>query len=217
MQVPVARAGDKHARLWMLAGAARSRLVRHSVVGSFVWGCYVGLTVAELNALYDEHARDLLGYLARRCGDSQLAMDLLGATFLAAFENRERCRARHERERVAWIYRIAANAFVDHLRRGAAEQRALARIRSDLRALSPTESQEIERLSASDELEQRVVAAFGELSDEQRAAIWLRVVEERPYPEVSRALGLSDQAARARVSRGLRALRRGSEPGKEAS
>jgi RNA polymerase sigma-70 factor (ECF subfamily) len=66
----------------------------------------------------------------------------------------------------------------------------------------------IEELAASTELEQRVVAAFGELSVEQREALWLRVVEERPYPEVSRALGLTEQAARARVSRGLRALRR---------
>jgi RNA polymerase sigma-70 factor (ECF subfamily) len=34
----------------------------------------------------------------------------------------------------------------------------------------------------------------------------LRVVDELPYPDVAARLGISEQAARARVSRALRAL-----------
>lgn len=169
----------------------------------------------DLNGLYDEHARDLLGYLARRSGDPQLALDLLGATFLAAFENRARCRADEDRGRVAWLYRIAANTFVDHVRRGAAERKAVRRLGGELRALTPNEVAVIDALAGSSELEERVIAAFGDLSVEQREALWLHVVEERPYPEVSRALGLSEPATRARVSRGLRALRRATESQKE--
>jgi RNA polymerase sigma-70 factor (ECF subfamily) len=160
-----------------------------------------------LNDLYDAHARDLLGYLARRSGDPQTALDLLSATFLAAFENRGRCRAVDERGRVVWLYRIAANTFVDHVRRGASERRAINRLGGELRALTATEVAEIEELAGSSELQTRVTAAFGDLSAQQRAALWLHVVEELPYPEVSAALGLSEPAVRARVSRGLRALR----------
>jgi RNA polymerase sigma factor (sigma-70 family) len=170
---------------------------------------------AELDALYGAHARDLLGYLARRARDPQVALDLLAATFLAAFENRSRCRSENERERVAWLYRIAANTFVDHVRRGAAERRALTRLGSELRTLTASEAAAIEALADSSELEQRVTAAFGALTGEQREAIWLHVVEERPYPEVSAALGLSEPAVRARVSRGLRALRRATLPSNE--
>jgi RNA polymerase sigma factor (sigma-70 family) len=165
----------------------------------------------ELNALYDAHARDLLAYLARRSGDPQTALDLLSATFLAAFENRGCCRADDERGRVAWLYRIAANTFVDHVRRGASERRAINRLRSELRALTPSEVEFIEELAGSSEFEERVTAAFGQLSAQQREALWLHVVDELPYPEVSAALGLSEPAARARVSRGLRALRRATE------
>ena len=50
------------------------------------------------------------------------------------------------------------------------------------------------------------------LIDDQRDALRLRVVEERSYPEVADALGVSEQTARARVSRGLRALARALEP-----
>ncbi len=60
-------------------------------------------------ALYDRHARELLGFFNRRTRDPHLALDLLSETFLAAFEHREQCRARSEGEAAAWLYRIAAN------------------------------------------------------------------------------------------------------------
>jgi DNA-directed RNA polymerase specialized sigma24 family protein len=40
----------------------------------------------------------------------------------------------------------------------------------------------------------------------QREALRLRVVEDLPYPEVASSLGVTEATARARVSRGLRAL-----------
>jgi RNA polymerase sigma factor (sigma-70 family) len=46
------------------------------------------------------------------------------------------------------------------------------------------------------------------LSSEQRRALELRVVQERSYEEVAREMGISEPAARARVSRGLRTLGR---------
>jgi RNA polymerase sigma-70 factor (ECF subfamily) len=44
------------------------------------------------------------------------------------------------------------------------------------------------------------------LPDEHQLALRLRVVEERSYAEVAAALGVDQQAARARVSRALRGL-----------
>jgi RNA polymerase sigma-70 factor, ECF subfamily len=41
---------------------------------------------------------------------------------------------------------------------------------------------------------------------EQGDALRLRVIDERSYPEIAETLGVSEQAARARVSRGLRRL-----------
>ena len=49
-------------------------------------------------------------------------------------------------------------------------------------------------------------AALSQLAGEQQEALRLRVVEGLPYPEVARRLGVAEPAARARVSRGLRAL-----------
>ena len=48
----------------------------------------------------------------------------------------------------------------------------------------------------------------GRLSHDQREAMTLRVIEGRPYEEIARTLSCTEQAARARVSRGLRRLTR---------
>ena len=44
------------------------------------------------------------------------------------------------------------------------------------------------------------------LSVDQRKALQLRIVEERSYAELASTLGITEQTARARVSRALRAL-----------
>lgn len=158
--------------------------------------------------LYDAHARELLGFFARRTGDAQVSLDLLGETFLSAFEQRRRCRGRTERERAAWLYRIAANKLTDHYRRTASERRALDRLGGELRRLSGDEVVAIEQLAERHEYADRLGAALDGLSEEQRHAIQLRVLDEHPYPVVSHELGISEPAARARVSRGLRTLLR---------
>jgi RNA polymerase sigma-70 factor (ECF subfamily) len=50
--------------------------------------------------------------------------------------------------------------------------------------------------------------ALEDLAPAVRVAVVLRVVEQLDYDELAARLGCSSQAARLRVSRGLRALRR---------
>jgi RNA polymerase sigma factor (sigma-70 family) len=162
----------------------------------------------EIIELYDAHARELVGFFARRTGDPHAALDLLGETFLVAFEQRRACRAGSDRERAAWLFRIAANKLTDQYRRGASERRVTARLAGDLRALTDHEQAAIQRLAESSEHTDGLRAAFDGLSSEQREALQLRVIDEHPYQRVSRELGISEPAARARVSRGLRTLMR---------
>jgi RNA polymerase sigma factor (sigma-70 family) len=161
----------------------------------------------EIIALYDRHARELVGFFVRRTRDPQLALDLLGDTFLAAFEQRRRCRAANDDQRSAWLYRIAANKLAAHYRRGASERRATERFASHVRALSGAELEAMQTLADRSQFED-LSAALDALSADQRLAVRLRVIDERPYAAVSAELGVSEAAARARVSRGLRALRR---------
>jgi RNA polymerase sigma-70 factor (ECF subfamily) len=92
-------------------------------------------------------------------------------------------------------------------RSGRVERRAVARLGVQRRALTEPEYDRIEELATSSALHEQLAVAFGGLGIEQQEALRLRVVEGRPYCEVARELGVSEQTARARTSRALRALR----------
>jgi RNA polymerase sigma-70 factor (ECF subfamily) len=159
-----------------------------------------------LRVLYGEQAGSLLVFFVRRTYDPQLAMDLIGETFARAFERRGRFRGASEREAAAWLWGIARHVLADALRRGRAERRALRRLGLEAPALAPDVQAEVERRAGLHDLRLMVLAALETLAPEQREALRLRVVLELDYAAVAERLGISQQAARARVSRGLRAL-----------
>ena len=72
--------------------------------------------------------------------------------------------------------------------------------------LGEEEYERLVELGGLAEARLRVARELSLLPDDQRLAVELRVVGERSYEEIARALGVSQQAVRARVSRGLRAL-----------
>ena len=66
------------------------------------------------------------------------------------------------------------------------------------------------------------VDALATLREDHRDALRLRVIEQRSYPEVARALSCTEENARQRVSRGLRRLalvlqEKGLQPATEAT
>lgn len=166
-----------------------------------------GLTGQAVSQLYESHADELLTYFARRTFDGQVAFDLVAETFATAFEQRASCRARGKHDQRAWLYGIGRNLLSDFYRDGHIERRALAKIAVDPPQLSEQSFERIEELADLHRARVVMATALNGLSEDHREALVLRVIEERPYPEVAAALQVSEQTARARVSRALRGLR----------
>ena len=78
--------------------------------------------------------------------------------------------------------------------------------------LADDEIAEIEHAAGLDNLRSALGAELEKLNNDQRHALQLRIVDELPYQEVARQLGVTETTARARVSRGLRALAASLEP-----
>jgi RNA polymerase sigma factor (sigma-70 family) len=157
----------------------------------------------------------MTAFFARRTYDPDAAVDLLAETFAAAFEDRASFRGAGDEAATAWIYGIARHQLSAFYRRGAVERRAMAKLGVERRALTDPEYERIEELAGMAEVRARIAAALDDLPQEHAEALRLRVVEELGYDEVAGALGISQQAARARVSRGLRALGHHLEPAQE--
>lgn len=166
----------------------------------------------EFAELYEREGATVLLFVARRTLDAEVALDITAETFAQAFGGRRRFRGTTEPEERAWLFTIARRQVSRYVRRGRVEQRALQQLGASVPVAHEDDLREIEEAAQLAELRAMLATELGRLSCGQREALRLRVVEECSYGEVARALGISEQTARARVSRGLRALASALEP-----
>jgi RNA polymerase sigma factor (sigma-70 family) len=162
----------------------------------------------DIAALYARHCDELLVFLVRRTTDTEVALDLWSETFAQALSSRRRYSGASDAEAGAWLFTIARRQLARYYRRGSAERRAMTRLGIERPTLNPETEAEIIRRAGLDDLRQMLVAGVALLPDQTRAAITLRVIDELSYPDVAARLAISEQTARMRVSRGLRALSR---------
>jgi RNA polymerase sigma factor (sigma-70 family) len=156
--------------------------------------------------LYRRDAEAVLLFFTRRTLDVDVALDLTAETFAQAWRGWSRVRLDTAQQLDGWLFTIARRQLGRYLRRGKVERRALSRIGVAVPTLDDDAIAEIERASGLGTLRGALGAELEKLSEKQRRALQLRIVEELPYPEVARRLGTTEPTARARVSRGLRAL-----------
>jgi len=162
--------------------------------------------------LYRGEAEAVLIFLTRRTLDGETAVDLTAETFAIAMRSWAKLRGlKHEQQR-AWLFTVARRQFARYLRRARVERRAVETLGIRIPPLDHDDLLEIERRAGLDELRTVLGRELARLSPEQREALSLRIVEERPYVDIAAHLGVSEQTARARVSRGLRRLAQALEP-----
>ena len=166
----------------------------------------MSLDPETLSGLYEDHAAEVLRFLARRTLQAEVAIDLVAETFAQAFAHRSQFRGSSKSEALAWIFGIARHELSAYFRRDVVERKALAQLCLAVPSLTDADYERVEELA--DLRAQRLVIrdALVELSLDHREASRLRVVEEPSYADVARILDFSEPTARARVSRALRAL-----------
>lgn len=157
---------------------------------------------------YDAFSRRLLSYFARRVLDSNAAFDLTSETFAKALAASEQFRGRTREEEEGWLFAIARSELSDYWRRGQVERTAMARIGIDPCELTTAEVERVEELADLRAVRDRLAEALDALPEQQRQAVTLRIVDELDYRAVAAVLEITEDNARARVSRGLRALGR---------
>jgi RNA polymerase sigma-70 factor, ECF subfamily len=145
-------------------------------------------------------------YIARKTMDAGVAADLTAETFAQAFTNRGQFEGQTREEAIGWLYGIARHQVSHFVRRDRAEARALERLGIQRPQLSDVELERLEDLAGISELRRRIASHLSDLSHEQQEALRLRVLEEQTYEQMAEHLGINEQAVRARVSRGMRAL-----------
>jgi RNA polymerase sigma-70 factor (ECF subfamily) len=153
--------------------------------------------------LFDRHSRPLHRYLARRVGD--LADDLVGETFLIAFQTRAGYDPGRGTAR-SWLYGIATNLLRRHVRQEVRGLRAAARAAGSAAGAEDHENRVADQVDAS--ARARLLAgALVELDTGDRDVLLLTSWAGLDSNEVAEALGIPVGTVRSRLHRVRRRLR----------
>jgi len=166
----------------------------------------------SFSELYRSEGESVLIFLTRRTWDGETALELTAETFAVALRSWRRLSTLAPEQQRAWLFTVARRQLSHYLRRAKVERKAIRRLGMQIPQVEHQDLLLIERRAGLPELRQTLERELSKLSAAQREALRLRVIEERGYGEMALALGISEQTARARVSRGLRALSRALEP-----
>lgn len=151
----------------------------------------------------------------RLCHDRADAADLTQSTFLRALGAVGNFEARAGV--YTWLYRIAVNVTISHLRLRSRKTQSLDQPDRTGRSrewAAPEGASVEESIDRAEELE-RLRAAIARVDEEFRAAVVLRDVEGLDYAEISRVLEVPVGTVKSRIHRGraiLRELLTGEKP-----
>jgi len=180
-------------------------------LGALADGELVQTAIAGREASFEElvrrYQRPIAAYVYRMVGDYDAALDLTQEVFIKVYNSLARYRS--EFKFSTWIYKIAHNAAIDHLRRYAVRGQALVggfegerrEISIESRRLTPEqESEREERRSEIESVVQLLPAAYREL-------IVLRHSHDLSYDEIADVTGLPLGTVKNRLFRAREAMR----------
>ena len=157
--------------------------------------------------LVRRYQRPIAGYVYRMVGDYDAALDLTQEVFIKVYNSLKRYRS--EFKFSTWIYKIAHNAAIDHLRRHAVREQALTSgIDGERREIS-IESRRLtpEQESESKERRSEIEAVVQLLPTPYRELIVLRHSQDLSYDEIAEVTGLPLGTVKNRLFRAREAMR----------
>ena len=168
---------------------------------------------AAYRELVRRYERPVFSLIYRMVRDRELAEDLAQETFVKALNAIESYRP--EFKFSSWIFKIANNAAIDHLRRreldtlsldGSPNAETADAVEATALQISDRTETPLEELEAR-ELGGAIEVAIGRLRPEYRSCILLRHVEGRPYEEIAEMLSLPLGTVKTYIHRARNELR----------
>ncbi len=160
---------------------------------------------ASFERFYKKYQAPVLGFHLRRTGNREIAFDLTAETFAAVMVAAGQFDAA-KGSAAGWLFGVAANKLGESLRRGVVESAARSVLHMQAVVMTDDDIERVEELASLAD-ERSIEQMLEGLSVEQRAAIFARVVEERPYEDIAVQMQCSAAVVRQRVARGLKSLR----------
>jgi RNA polymerase sigma-70 factor, ECF subfamily len=155
-------------------------------------------------ALYREHASRLYGLTLRMLGNRTDAEDMLQDIFMTA--HRKLTSYRGDARLSTWLFRLATNLCLDHLRSKAARMACATSSLEDDNAAEPVSPSSGPAVGAVAQID--LERAIARLPEGCRAAFLLHDVEGFEHREVGAMLGISEGTSKSQVHKARLKLRK---------
>lgn len=150
-----------------------------------------------LDRLIEQYQHRLLRYLVHLTGQRELAEDLFQETWVRVLERGRQYDGR--RDFTAWLFTVARNLAIDHMRR----RRPEGEEQADIPQQGVPSAFD---LAARMEQSERIAAGMQHLPAEYREALALRFQEGMSLEEIASVTGAPLGTVKSRIYRGLSAL-----------
>ena len=158
-----------------------------------------------LDELIQRKTGPLVQLVYRILGDAEEARDVVQVTFLRLWENRQKFDERWSPN--TWIYRIASNLAIDHLRSRQSRERSAEPVRLHLRKVADERAAGAMARLGESEVMGIFQSLAGELTEKQRLIFLLREVEEMSSQEVATIVGCRESTVRNHLFNARKVLR----------
>ena len=155
---------------------------------------------------YDRYAVWIRSWFVRHTGSEPASLDLTAETFAQAWHASRRFRDLADGSGAPWLFGIARNLLRQYHKHNRIESAARERMGLPATFAECEDYERVDERNEASALAPLMRHALRALPADQRRALVLRVVHQLPYEAVAGRLGCSQNAARLRVSRALRAL-----------
>ncbi|HZF00599.1 MAG TPA: sigma-70 family RNA polymerase sigma factor [Methylomirabilota bacterium] len=154
----------------------------------------------DIERLYDEHAQPLFAFLLNFTRDEADTRDLLQEIFVKLAREPELLRG--VREERAFLIRLAHNAAIDLIRRRGTRERTKENFAAERISIFAPANDPDENL-----FREELAVAPGELPEEQRAVVHLKLWEGLTFEEIAAALEIPPNTAASRYRYALDKMR----------
>lgn len=155
--------------------------------------------------IYQKYRTKIYWYIFRKISQAEKAEDITADVFLKLYENWDKVKGRSNKGLTAWLYTVARNASIDHLRK------------EGRRKIRSSDNEEIDSATkvyddfVEDAMKEEEIAmiykAVHLISDDEQEVMTLRFEEGLKFSEIGKVVGKKEGACKMMFYRGIRKVR----------
>lgn len=166
------------------------------------------------NRLVDKYSKSIINYIYRFSGSREDAEDLAQEVFIKVYN----AAANYvpSAKFTTWLYRIASNVSIDYLRKkkhsrgtSSLDEQQESEEGSPARQIADEKQKPADKEVLDKETSDNINKALLTLPENQRAAIIMKVYEDKSYADIAGVLGVSVPSVESLIFRARQALKTG--------